>query len=152
MRLFNLAFCMVLGVALFGCNKKNKDQGCATAEENDAKMQAYITANSITATKHATGMYYQIIEPGSGVTPTLNSTVKANYTGKYTNNTSFDSRVASFPLGGVIPGWQVGIPLIRKGGKIKLIVPPNMAYGCYDYQGIPGNSVLVFDVELLEVN
>jgi len=152
MRLFNLVFSMVLALALTGCSNKDKDPGCTTAAEDDAKMQKYISDNSITATKHASGLYYQIINPGTGATPTLTSTVKANYTGKFTNNTSFDGRIASFPLGRVIEGWQIGIPLIKQGGKIKLIVPPYLAYRCNDYNGIPGNSVLVFDVELLEVN
>jgi FKBP-type peptidyl-prolyl cis-trans isomerase FkpA len=151
MRSINLVFSIILTLVLAGCNKKDKDEGCTTVAENDAKMQSYINANGITATKHASGMYYQIIEPGSGATPTINSTVKANYTGKYTNNTSFDDGVETFSLGGVIEGWQIGIPLINQGGKIKLIIPPYLAYGCYDYRGIPGNSVLVFDVELLEV-
>jgi FKBP-type peptidyl-prolyl cis-trans isomerase FkpA len=153
MRLINLAFSIILALVLTGCSNKDKDKntGCTTAAEDDAKMQNYISANSIPAIKHASGMYYQIIEPGSGATPTISSTVKANYTGKFTNNTSFDQGVASFPLSGVIAGWQIGIPLIKQGGKIKLIIPPYLAYGCYDYRSIPGNSVLVFDVELLEV-
>ncbi|MBO9204813.1 MULTISPECIES: FKBP-type peptidyl-prolyl cis-trans isomerase [Niastella] len=152
MRLINLAFSMVLALALTGCSNKDKNEPrCTTAAEDDATMQKYINDNGISATKHASGIYYQIIEPGTGATPTINSTVKANYTGKFTNNSSFDSGVASFPLGGVIVGWQIGIPLIKQGGKIKLIIPPYLAYGCSDYRGIPGNSVLVFDVELQEV-
>jgi FKBP-type peptidyl-prolyl cis-trans isomerase FkpA len=152
MRLINLVFSMILALGLTGCSNKDKDDHkCTTAAEDDANMQSYISTNGITATKHASGLYYQIIEPGSGATPTISSTVKANYTGKFTNNTSFDSGTASFPLGNVIAGWQIGIPLIKQGGKIKLIIPPYLAYGCYDYRGIPGNSVLVFDVELLEV-
>jgi FKBP-type peptidyl-prolyl cis-trans isomerase FkpA len=152
MRLINLVFSMILVLGLTACSNKDKEvPRCTTAAEDDATMQNYITANGITATKHSSGMYYQIIEPGSGATPTVNSTVKANYTGKFTNNTSFDGRVASFPLGDVIVGWQIGIPLIKQGGKIKLIIPPYLAYGCNDFRGIPGNSVLVFDVELLEV-
>jgi FKBP-type peptidyl-prolyl cis-trans isomerase FkpA len=152
MRLINLVFSMILALGLTGCSNKDKDDHkCTTAAEDDANMQSYISTNGITATKHASGLYYQIIEPGSGATPTISSTVKANYTGKFTNNTSFDSGTATFPLGNVIAGWQIGIPLIKQGGKIKLIIPPYLAYGCYDYRGIPGNSVLVFDVELLEV-
>lgn len=151
MRLFNLAFSMVMALALTGCSNKDKDNGCTTAAEDDAKMQKYITDNNITATKHASGLYYQIVDPGTGATPTINSTVKATYTGKFTNNTSFDAGTASFPLSGVITGWQIGIPLIKQGGKIKLIIPPYLGYQCSDYRGIPGNSVLVFDVDLLEV-
>lgn len=150
MRLFSIAFSVVLALTLAGCSKSDKG-GCKTAAENDATMQAYITANGITATKHPSGMYYQVITPGSGATPTVNSTVSVNYTGKFTNNSVFDSGSTSFPLGGVIEGWQIGLTLIQKGGKIKLIIPPNLAYGCEDYRSIPGNSVLVFDVELLDV-
>ena len=138
----NLAFSLILALVLSGCNKKDKG-GCTTAAEDDATMQNYISANGITATKHASGLYYQIIDPGTGVTPTISSTVKANYTGKFTNNASFDAGVASFQLGGVIEGWQIGIPLIKQGGKIKLIIPPYLGYGCDDYRSIPGNSVLV---------
>lgn len=139
-----------MGVA--GCNKSG-NKGCTplTTAEEDAKMQAYITANNITATKHASGLYYQIIAPGAGATPTINSTVQATYTGKFTNNTTFDSGTESFPLNRVIEGWQIGIPLISKGGKIKLIIPPSLGYGPCDNRTIRGNSVLVFDVELLDV-
>jgi FKBP-type peptidyl-prolyl cis-trans isomerase FkpA len=152
MRSITLFFSMILALVLTGCSNKNKDDHrCTTAAEDDSTMQSYISTNAITATKHASGLYYQIIDPGSGAAPTISSTVKATYTGKFTNNTSFDSGTASFPLGNVIAGWQIGIPLIKQGGKIKLIIPPYLGYGCYDYSGIPGNSVLVFDVELLEV-
>ena len=152
MRLITLVSSMMLALVLTGCdNKKDKTGGCTTPADDDAKMQSYISANGITATKDASGIYYQIIEPGTGATPTINSTVKAKYTGKFTNNKSFDAGETSFPLGGVIKGWQIGIPLIKQGGKIKLIIPPYLGYGCDDYSGIPGNSVLVFDVDLLEV-
>lgn len=151
MRLFSIVFSVVMALAVAGCSKKDKDNGCTPAAELDAQMQAYITANGITATKDPSGMYYQVIVPGTGATPTINSTVNVTYAGKYINNTAFDGGTTSFPLNGVIDGWQIGIPLIKKGGKIKLIIPPYLAYGCADYRGIPGNSVLVFDVELLDV-
>lgn len=152
MRLFSIVFSVVMALAVAGCSKKDKDSGCTPAAEIDAQMQAYITANGITATKHPSGLYYQIITPGTGATPTINSTVNVTYAGKYTNNTAFDGRTISFRLAEVIEGWQIGIPLIKKGGKIKLIIPPALGYGCYDNRGIPGNSVLVFDVDLLDVN
>jgi FKBP-type peptidyl-prolyl cis-trans isomerase FkpA len=151
MRLFNIVFSVVMALAVAGCSKKDKDGGCTPEAELDAQMQAYITANGITATKDPSGMYYQIIVPGSGVTPTINSNVNVTYAGKYTNNSPFDSGTTSFRLGEVIDGWKIGIPLIKKGGKIKLIIPPYLAYGCADYRGIPGNSILVFDVDLLDV-
>jgi FKBP-type peptidyl-prolyl cis-trans isomerase FkpA len=151
MRLLSIVLSVTVAVALAGCSKS---KGCSatTAAEDDAKMLAYINANGITAIKHGTGLYYQIITPGTGATPNINSTVTAAYTGKFTDNTVFDSSPsASFPLNGVIAGWQIGLPLIKKGGKIKLIIPPYLAYGADGGGRLPCNSVLFFDVELLDV-
>ncbi|AXY74931.1 FKBP-type peptidylprolyl isomerase [Paraflavitalea soli] len=158
MRLFSIVFSVVMALALTGCSKKDKG-GCTptSATEDDAKMQAYITANGVTATKDASGMYYQIIDPGTGTAPTVSSVVVVKYAGKLTNNTVFDSNNSlEYPLNRLILGWQIGIPKIKKGGKIKLIIPPSLAYGCDDIKDgntvvLPGNSVLVFDVELLDV-
>jgi FKBP-type peptidyl-prolyl cis-trans isomerases 1 len=151
MRLVNFLFSFMI-LVLAGCSNKDNEIKCTSAAEDDATMQAYITNNDVNATKHASGLYYEIIDQGSGPTPTINSTVKAKYTGKFTNNTQFDGGEASFPLSGVIEGWQIGIPLINQGGIIRLIIPPYLGYGCAPYRSIPGNSVLVFDVELVEVN
>src|SRR5688500_15175026 len=112
MRLINLAFSMILALVLTGCSNKDKNERCTTAAEDDANMQNYISANGITATKHASGMYYQIIEPGAGATPTISSTVQANYTGKFTNNTSFDSGVANLTLTGAIESSQLALHLL----------------------------------------
>jgi FKBP-type peptidyl-prolyl cis-trans isomerase FkpA len=143
---------LVMFVFVTGCGKK--DQGCMpvppSAEET--QMTAYASANGITAVKHSSGMYYQILDPGTGVTPNSKSTVTTTYTGKLLNGTTFDAGTATFPLAGVIEGWQIGIPLIAKGGKIKLIIPSTYAYGCNGYgPTIPPNSVLFFDITLVDV-
>jgi FKBP-type peptidyl-prolyl cis-trans isomerase FkpA len=57
----------------------------------------------------------------------------------------------SFALNGVIPGFQYGLPLIQKGGIIKLIIPSSLAYGCRGFGAVPGNSVLFFEIELTDV-
>lgn len=153
MRLFSVFLSAVLALTLFGCNKTSSSSCKATTKaEDDAAMQAYITANGITATKDETGMYYQIINPGSGNNPNVNSRVTVNYVGKLTDGTIFDSgNNIQFMLSEVVPGWQVGLSKIAKGGKIKMIVPPYMGYGCKGSGIIPGNAVLVFDVDLTEV-
>jgi FKBP-type peptidyl-prolyl cis-trans isomerase FkpA len=146
------------GVALvIACTKSYKPCSPTSAAEDDATMKAYISANGITASQHSSGMYYQIIEEGTGVNPTINSIVSAKYTGRLSDGSVFDSGDSvAFPLSQVIPGWQIGIPLVKSGGTIKLIIPPSMAYGCEDQKRggvtiIPGNSVLVFDVKVLKV-
>lgn len=152
MRLLSIVLSVLVGVALAGCSKSSKGCVPTTSAEDDVKMQAYITANGITATKHASGLYYQIIDPGTGANPTLSSTVTVKYTGKLTDNSVFDSSTgATFILGNLIAGWQAGIPLIKKGGKIKLVIPPYLGYGCEANGPLPQNAVLFFDIELLDV-
>lgn len=103
------------------------------------------------------GLHYEIVQPGAGPAPTADDNVRVHYTGKLTNGVTFDSsadraRPAEFVLGEVIPGWTEGLQKVNKGGKIKLYVPPYLAYGDRATPNIPANSTLVFDVELLEIN
>jgi len=148
-----LAIAVVFIAALAGCGKN--EMGCTPVSPADEEPQikAYANANGIAATKHASGMYYQIIDTGMGMIPKSNSTVTATYTGKLLDGSTFDSGTAGFPLSGVIEGWQIGIPLIKKGGKIKLIIPSSYAYGCTGSPrgGIPSNAVLFFDITLVDV-
>jgi FKBP-type peptidyl-prolyl cis-trans isomerase FkpA len=136
-----------------GCVKD--EVGCTNVNPSAEEPQilAYAAASGITPTKHVSGLYYQIIDSGMGVTPNINSVVTVNYTGKFLNGTQFDKSVTDvkFPLSGVIEGWIIGIPLIKKGGKIKLIVPSALAYGCTNVQTIPSNSILYFEVDLKDV-
>jgi FKBP-type peptidyl-prolyl cis-trans isomerase len=109
-----------------------------------------------TVTKTASGLRYRILAPGTDPKPTAASTVKALYTGKLTDGTVFDStdknggEPLEFSLGGVIRGWTEGLQLIGKGGKIHLWVPSELGYGAQGGGPIPANSVLEFDVELVE--
>ena len=148
-----LSVCFILFIS-GGCIKN--DEGCQekTVQSEDAAMLSFAASNSITATKHSSGMYYEIINPGSGPMPTMSSTLKVKYTGKLTNGTIFDQQIVtpiSFPLNGVILGWQLGLPLIKKGGVIKLIIPSSYGYGCTGKGPIPGYSILFFEIELIDV-
>jgi FKBP-type peptidyl-prolyl cis-trans isomerase len=102
------------------------------------------------------GLGYEIIKPGEGPPPKLTDTVKAHYTGSLINGTVFDSSIqrnepSEFPLDGIIPGWTEGLQKISKGGKIKLYVPPQLAYGDDFRTGIPPSSTLIFEIELLDI-
>ncbi len=95
---------------------------------------------------------------GSGDFAEAGERVTVNYVGKFTNGTVFDSSVArnepfQFILGGgqVIKGWDQGVAGMRVGGKRLLTIPPELGYGANDYGPIPGNSTLIFEVELLKV-
>lgn len=132
-----------------------KDSGCQekTVQSEEGAILAYASANGITATKHSSGLYYQIINPGSGPTPSASSTLSVKYTGKRLDGTIFDQRTTpiSFPLRDVIAGWQLGLPLIQKGGTIKLIIPSSLAYGCAGRNTIAPYTILYFDIELVDV-
>lgn len=133
-----------------------KDTGCKTktVDSEQAAILSYAAANGISGTAHSSGIYYQIISPGTGATPTSSSKIYVTYTGKLLNGTTFDSGstpAGGWALSGLIQGWQIGIPLIQKGGHIKLIIPSSLGYGCQGFGSVPGNAILYFDVELTDV-
>ncbi len=102
------------------------------------------------------GLRYEILQPGTGAYPKPTDTVKVHYTGRLINGTVFDSSVQrgqpeEVQLGNVIPGWKEGLQKINQGGKIRLYIPPDLAYGDNGQGGIPPGAALVFEVELLDV-
>lgn len=130
--------------------------------EEKAKAAA-IAMNKVLSEKYgsakttASGLRYIVEQEGTGNAPQATSNVTVHYTGTFLTGEKFDSSVdrgqpATFPLNQVIPGWTEGLQLMKEGGKLKLIVPPNLAYGEGGRPGIPPNSWLVFDVELIKVN
>jgi len=140
-----------------GCVKSNSSsQSCtpASVSSEEPTIVAYAAANGINATKHNSGLYYEIISPGSGATPSLTSKVYITYTGKLLDGRVFDQQSDANKTGWIlnqlIQGLQIGLPLIQKGGEIKLIVPSSLAYGCGNAV-IPPNAILYFDVHLVDV-
>jgi peptidylprolyl isomerase len=101
------------------------------------------------------GLMYQILKQGSGASPTSSSTVTVNYTGSLLDGTVFDSTsgrgAASLQADQVIPGWTEALVTMRRGETRRLVIPPELGYGARGYPGvIPGNSFLVFEVELVD--
>lgn len=111
-----------------------------------------------TVTKTKSGLRYKIITPGADPKPTAASTVKCRYEGKLIDGKVFDStktrgnEATEFPLSGVIPAWTEGVQLIGTGGKIVLYCPAEIAYGKQGQGPIPADSVLEFEVELVEIS
>lgn len=108
--------------------------------------------------KSPTGLYYEIINPGSAVVPSENSSVVVKYTGSLIDGTVFDAtdrhpqKQAEFVLDQVIPGFREGLQKVGKGGKIKLYIPAKLAYGNNPPSStIPVNAALIFEVEILDV-
>lgn len=117
------------------------------------KIETYLADSNLVAQSTASGLHYIIEVEGTGDHPTLTDVVRVHYKGYFTNGTVFDETTANaiaFKLGDVIEGWQEGIQLFKKGGKGKLFVPSGLAYGSNPPAGIPANTVLIFDVELVD--
>jgi len=127
--------------------KENADKGTAFADK---------FAKESGVKKTESGLLYKVEKEGSGDAPKDSDTVVVNYKGTLIDGTEFDNSYTrgeplSFRLDGVIPGWTEGLKHVKKGGKIKLVIPPQLAYGKNGVPGIPANSTLVFDVELLDI-
>jgi len=144
---------ITLVVILFiGCN--SDEEFVDFSEENDLEIQSYLTENNITAQKSVSGLYYTIDNLGTGEHPTIADRVKVAYKGYFTDGTTFDesNEGISFNLQNVIQGWAEGITYFKEGGSGQLFIPAHLAYGSSGTTGIPGGSVLVFDIELIYVN
>lgn len=138
---------------LFSCKRKDV---ISQAQADENLIKKYISENNLNATGTGSGLYYVINQQGSGATPDNNSTIIVVYKGYLTDGTVFDeSKPAptgfSTELKNTIEGWREGMPYFKKGGKGKLLVPSALGYGATATGKIPANSVLVFDVELLDV-
>ena len=154
-----ISFIMVLGFS--SCQKNDSfdpivqtQQDVVQAQKDDAVIVKFLADNKITALKHSSGIYYQIIEPGSGNFNYKSSTyVTVNYTGRLLSGAVFDKSNTAFSsqLGPLVMGWRIGVPLIQKGGKIRLFIPSEYGYGRLGSGPIPANAVLDFDIELLDV-
>ncbi|MFY0255590.1 FKBP-type peptidyl-prolyl cis-trans isomerase [Chitinophaga sp. 30R24] len=145
---------------------EDKYSATAQKEKDEQLIKEYLEKNKINATKNAEGVYVAVTEEGTGNTPNPGDTVYVHYTGKLTSGKVFDSSLDStlrpgmpldpikFPIGRgfVIKGWDAGLSGLKKGAKAILVIPSTLAYGL---QGsppvIPGNSILVFDVQMVDI-
>lgn len=146
---------VLVALTLFISCSNDKEENVDYVAKNDKEITDYIAKNNLTAQKSDSGLYYVINELGTGTQPTATSNVTVAYKGYYTNGTVFDQSTdagISFGLNQVIKGWTEGIPHFKTGGNGILLIPAHLAYGNYDYRGIPGGSVLIFDVKLISVN
>lgn len=137
-----------------GAMKKQQEEG----EVNKKKSAEFLEKNKSAAGVKVTasGLQYSVTTEGTGAIPKKEDTVKCHYTGTLIDGTKFDSSVdrgqpAEFPVAGVIPGWTEALQMMKVGSKYKLFIPAELAYGPSGRPGIPANSALIFDVELLDI-
>lgn len=148
----NYSFLLLLSMLVFASCDKGDLTPAEQHAEDISKIQKYLTDNKLTAKSTASGLHYTMQVEGTGTNPSINSTVSVLYKGYYLDGKGFDeslSKPISFPLKNVIPGWQEGMQLFKKGGKGVLLMPSTLGYGGYPPSGIRRNAVLIFDVELV---
>lgn len=136
--------------------EKEKAAADARLAENEAFLAANAENEGVVVTD--SGLQYVVLsESESGTSPAATDTVKVHYTGTLVDGTVFDSSVergtpATFPVNGVIPGWVEGLQIMEVGDKYKFTIPAELAYGAQSPSpAIPVNSVLEFEVELIEI-
>lgn len=148
MKIQSLLFAF-FSLLMFSCGG---DDACS---ENLPSLDQYISTRNLDVENGEQGLRYRILEPGSAERPSPTATVIVNYTGNLTNDMVFDatpedgSRPARFPLNDLIRGWQLGVPLVGRGGRIQLFIPPSIGYGNRRAGEICPNSDLVFEIELI---
>lgn len=134
--------------------KKQQEQAEGNSKTGKAFLEKNKSADGVKST--ASGLQYIVVKEGTGATPKKEDVVKVHYKGTLMSGEQFDSsydrgQPAEFPVGGVIPGWTEALQLMKVGGKAKLFIPPELAYGPSGRPGIPPNSVLIFEVELMDI-
>lgn len=151
-------FSIVALVALFySCKRsepvENFDPNPQFTLDTNA-IRSFIVKNNLSMTKDPSGVFYQILNQGSGNTITTRSLISVDYAGKFLGGDEFEStngKPVEFPLGNLIAGWQIGLQKIQKGGKIRLLIPSYFAYGSQAAGKIPPNTPLDFTITVTDV-
>lgn len=163
-----LAIAIVAAITFTSCLKQDNkcgysDSTAVASEQETENLEDSLALYGISGAQISpSGFYYKVVDPGTGRSVSnLCSAITVEYSGKLFNGKVFDSTVtgqpAYFQLGGVIVGWQKGIPLVKAGGEINLYIPPSLAYGAREIKDnagtviLPANSYLVFNVKVKDI-
>lgn len=165
----SLAIALATTILFSSCLKQDtkcgySDSSAVASEQEINNLEDSLAKYGITGTQVSpSGFFYKIDKEGTGaVVSNLCSYITVEYKGRLFNGKVFDSTTngqpAFFQLGGVIVGWQKGIPLVKSGGELTLYIPPSLAYGNRQFKDdegniiLPSNSYLIFDVKVLGIN
>ena len=143
-----------------GAEDDQHDQNSNAMNNNKAEGEAFLAQNASKSgvTTLPSGLQFEVLTQGTGNKPSLGSSVTTHYHGTLINGTVFDSsyqrgQPATFPVNGVIAGWTEALQLMPEGSKYRLYIPSDLAYGKRGAgRDIPGDTALIFDVELIKVN
>ncbi len=141
----------ILIFVLFSCGTYSESEKTAF----DKKIENFIKKSGVKYKKSESGLYYAILEEGEGDFIKLTDEVSFTYEGKLLNGEIFDGENKRTPIkfrvSDLIQGWQEALLYMKKGSKVKLVVPPQLGYGDYELEDIPVNSVLYFHLEVIDV-
>lgn len=142
---------VLCALAVGACGDDSDPVGTETPEQTTFSPVLGVDLSQMT--RLPSGLYYRDLTVGTGAEAQVGDSVRMGYTGWLPDGTLFDGGTYAPKLGAgtVIEGWEIGIPGMRVGGTRKLVIPSALAYGNQAVGPIPAKSVLVFDVELLEI-
>ncbi len=142
-------------LSVFSCKEGEVLSPSEQLQKDIGIIQDYLAKNNLTAQSTASGLHYIIDTPGTSDHPAASSKVTVQYSGYLTDGSVFDKtspgQSVAFPLKNLILGWQEGIPIIGRTGKIKLLLPSALGYGPQGSgSSIPPNAVIIFDITLVD--
>ena len=156
-----IALCACLAaILLANCFKEKNDcdpRNIVASSFEQTMVTDYLSSRGITAEKHSSGLYYQIVSAGNTINPSICSSIKVSFTGKLANGTQVEENnqvVLNLKL--MLEAWRIGVPMLKAGGHIKLYAPPSLAYGSEGKKEgstvlVPPNAIMIYDIYLLEV-
>lgn len=138
----------IMALSLSSCKKKETQ-----ADKDEKIIQEYISSHSLNAIATGSGLHYVINQQGTGASCNAYSDVKVKYSGYLTDGTLFDESTSGITINlqQVIKGWTEGIPYFKEGGTGMLLIPSALGYGTQSTGSIPANSVLIFNIDLVDV-
>lgn len=149
MKQLNFLLIAVLSAVLFSCGSYSDEE----LKGFDAKIQKYMKSNHIDCKKSASGLYYKILEEGEGDFIQFTDRVSVKYKGTFIGGKKFDEQTEPIEMAvsGQINAWKELMLQLKKGSKAYMIVPPHLGYGEYTVDKIPPNSILIFELEIVDV-
>jgi len=144
-------------LAIFSaCQKKAVYDGEAQLAVDEARIKKWADSVDVTLLRHESGLHYEILNEGEGVRPELIDSLVVEYEGRLLGDSLAFSKASDlqqygFVLRKSIEGWKIGLPLIKLGGRIRLVIPSPLGYKDYLVGNLPRNAVLDFTIDLKEI-
>lgn len=146
-----LFFIGLISLLVTSCKTYSEEE----VQSFDKTIQKFVMRSGLNYEKSESGLYYLIEKEGEGEFIKFTDEVSFRYTGKLLSGKTFDGRYKrtpiTFEVSKLIEGWKEGMMYLKKGGKAKLIVPPTLGYGDNQLPDIPANSILYFEIEIVDV-